>query len=186
MLACNIFVLFVVFVLTFILSRGKLRSPQRSKRRFHTNNLKFPNNNTHNKRTMKTSFIHSVMDLENSRWAEAVRNAEVMNNLTPMATDWLNKHTSHSELAQRVKNALSILTSDRRSELLTPRNIILLASGILYVISPVDAVPDFIPFAGLADDLGVIALVLKYILASVNNIHPKSESDAEATEQADK
>ena len=149
------------------------------------NNLKLRANNKKNK-TVKTSFINTLKDLENSRWAKAVRNSEVMNNLIPMAKDWLNKHTNHSELTQRVRKAISILSSNRRNELLTPRNLIILAAGILYVITPFDAIPDFIPFVGYADDLGLIALVLNHIIATVDSILPKSESDTEATVKADK
>lgn len=32
--------------------------------------------------------------------------------------------------------------------------------ALLYLVSPIDAVPDFIPVVGLADDVGVIALAV--------------------------
>jgi uncharacterized membrane protein YkvA (DUF1232 family) len=35
---------------------------------------------------------------------------------------------------------------------------------LLYLITPVDFVPDWIPVAGLLDDAGVAALVLDYVL----------------------
>lgn len=110
-----------------------------------------------------TNLIHSIKDLENSKWAEAVRNPETLHNLIPMTTEWIHKHANCSELVQQVNKALDILTN---KELLTARNLIILAAGLLYVITPADAVPDFIPLVGFADDLGVIALVLNFILAS--------------------
>jgi len=43
---------------------------------------------------------------------------------------------------------------------LSLRTLASLAVGILYVLSPVDFVPDFIPGVGLLDDVAVLGLVL--------------------------
>ena len=43
---------------------------------------------------------------------------------------------------------------------LSLRTLAWLAAGILYVLSPVDLVPDFIPGIGLLDDVAVMALLL--------------------------
>lgn len=37
------------------------------------------------------------------------------------------------------------------------------AAGLIYFVTPLDAVPDFIPFAGFLDDLGVIAWTVKFL-----------------------
>jgi uncharacterized membrane protein YkvA (DUF1232 family) len=36
-------------------------------------------------------------------------------------------------------------------------------AGLIYFIVPLDAIPDFTPFFGYLDDLGVIAALLKYL-----------------------
>lgn len=38
--------------------------------------------------------------------------------------------------------------------------IALLIATILYVISPIDAIPDFIPFIGWLDDIGIVSIAL--------------------------
>jgi uncharacterized membrane protein YkvA (DUF1232 family) len=35
--------------------------------------------------------------------------------------------------------------------------------GLIYFIVPIDAIPDFTPFFGYLDDMGVIAALLKYL-----------------------
>lgn len=52
---------------------------------------------------------------------------------------------------------LGRLTIDPR---VSTRQKVKLAAAIAYVISPVDLIPDFIPFAGITDDLGIVLLAL--------------------------
>lgn len=35
--------------------------------------------------------------------------------------------------------------------------------GLIYFISPIDAIPDFVPFMGYLDDLGVLTALLKFL-----------------------
>ena len=39
----------------------------------------------------------------------------------------------------------------------------IVVAALLYFIAPIDAIPDFIPFIGYLDDLGVIVAVLKFL-----------------------
>jgi len=43
------------------------------------------------------------------------------------------------------------------------RTIVSLAAALLYIMSPIDLMPDFIPGIGLIDDAAVLALVLHSI-----------------------
>ena len=40
---------------------------------------------------------------------------------------------------------------------------------LLYVMSPIDLIPDFIPIAGWIDDLGVVGYGVKIILNQIKN-----------------
>lgn len=49
----------------------------------------------------------------------------------------------------------------------------LATSALIYLISPFDAVPDFIPVSGLADDLGVLVAALASLQTQVKPQHRK-------------
>jgi uncharacterized membrane protein YkvA (DUF1232 family) len=52
-------------------------------------------------------------------------------------------------------------------------------AALLYTVSPIDVIPDFVPLFGQLDDIGVIVIVVLYWLALRN------ESIAAAPEQDD-
>jgi len=39
----------------------------------------------------------------------------------------------------------------------------IVAAALIYFITPVDAIPDFVPFAGFLDDMGVIAWTIRFL-----------------------
>ncbi|MFO7862297.1 MAG: DnaJ domain-containing protein [Desulfosalsimonas sp.] len=41
--------------------------------------------------------------------------------------------------------------------------VLIIVLGLVYIISPVDLVPDFFPIAGRLDDLGLVALLIYYL-----------------------
>jgi len=45
----------------------------------------------------------------------------------------------------------------------------LLAAGLVYLVSPLDAVPEFIPFLGVADDLGVALWMLGTLVSATGD-----------------
>jgi uncharacterized membrane protein YkvA (DUF1232 family) len=42
----------------------------------------------------------------------------------------------------------------------------LLVLGMIYIISPIDAIPDFIPFVGVADDMGVAMWMFAFLVGA--------------------
>lgn len=59
-----------------------------------------------------------------------------------------------------------------------PTQTILLAIGaIVYFVSPIDAIPDFIPVVGLIDDAGVIGWVIKSIRGDVKRFRDWEAAD---------
>lgn len=65
----------------------------------------------------------------------------------------------------KIQKAREVFEQNRKGTLWTPRNKILALLALLYLISPIDLVPDWIiPFVGWLDDLGVISLVALWIV----------------------
>ncbi|KAI1695045.1 putative membrane protein YkvA [Ditylenchus destructor] len=44
---------------------------------------------------------------------------------------------------------------------ITPKALISVVAGLMYFLSPIDAIPDFIPMFGMLDDIAVLAWVMK-------------------------
>lgn len=49
------------------------------------------------------------------------------------------------------------------------RSMIAIVSALIYFLSPIDIVPDFIPFLGAVDDIFVLTYVLKFVKKDISN-----------------
>ena len=71
--------------------------------------------------------------------------------------------------------AALILYYTLQSDKVSATNKAMIIGALGYLISPLDVVPDAIPIAGLADDLGVLVFVLKKVWTDVDpDIHVKA------------
>jgi uncharacterized membrane protein YkvA (DUF1232 family) len=68
------------------------------------------------------------------------------------------------ELLLFIPNLLWLLFGLLRDERVSRADKAILAGTILYVISPLDIIPDFIPFIGQVDDIYLIAISLMRLL----------------------
>ena len=64
--------------------------------------------------------------------------------------------------------AALILYYTLQSDKVSATNKAMIIAALGYLISPIDVVPDAIPIAGLADDLGVLVFVLKKVWTAVD------------------
>lgn len=65
---------------------------------------------------------------------------------------------------QKVQKARQVFETYRKGKLWTPRNKVLAALALLYLLSPFDLLPDWVvPVVGWLDDLGVLAAVALWI-----------------------
>ena len=101
-------------------------------------------------------------DFLKSRWGQMARTPEGEQKVRAEFKRWLNK-TKDSALVKRARQLWDYLNSGSVSK----ADKVLIVAALLYLITPVDFVPDWIPVAGLLDDAGIAALVLDYVLRRV-------------------
>lgn len=64
----------------------------------------------------------------------------------------------------KLETAKDLFDASRKGTLWTPRNIILAVVALLYFLSPIDLVPEFLfPLIGWLDDVGIVAAVICWI-----------------------
>lgn len=113
------------------------------------------------------ALLRSVDALMKSKWWQKAKNPECQAAIIARAQDWIARHGSESRLVRGVQNLLAELQDMcAQQTLFTCRNIIMMTACILYVVTPADAVPDFLPVIGLVDDLGLLSLVWSAIVKS--------------------
>jgi uncharacterized membrane protein YkvA (DUF1232 family) len=100
----------------------------------------------------------TVDEFKESKWAKDANDPKAREEVLKALPDWMNKVRS-SDLLDRARRLKDYLTSDR----CTTGDLVLVIATLLYLISPIDFVPDFIPFAGWLDDVAVATMVLGYI-----------------------
>jgi uncharacterized membrane protein YkvA (DUF1232 family) len=77
------------------------------------------------------------------------------------------QHHRHSleKIREQLKALIRMIQAWRNGEYheLPLRTVVVVVAAILYFVTPIDLIPDFIPFTGFLDDATVIALVFKSI-----------------------
>ncbi len=112
----------------------------------------------------QNKLLPSVEALLQSKWGRMVGDPQFRGQLIDLAEAWLTKHKESplaAHLIRLLKMLRPLLTG---TEPLSKTKMLAIAAAVLYVISTLDAVPDFLPLIGWLDDLGVITMVLRYVL----------------------
>lgn len=123
-------------------------------------------------------------DFLNSRWVELAKEKGAEKKVRAEFHHWLGQ-VKDTQLARRARQLWDYFNSGRASN----AEKLLVVAALLYLISPVDLVPDWIPGAGLLDDLGVAAMVLDYVLKRIDadpgkkSKGKKGKSHAELTDR---
>lgn len=101
----------------------------------------------------------NATDFLKTRWGKLAKTVEGEAEVRKEFKKWLKK-TKNTTLAKRGRQLWDYLNSGNVSG--TEK--VLVVAALLYLISPVDLVPDWLPLAGLLDDVGIATLVLDYVL----------------------
>lgn len=121
---------------------------------------------------------------EKSKWVQRMK--EILSDPKRLAefeqavAKFLEAKGKSSPTMARAHQAYRMFRSSKAKDLLTPRNAILLGAALLYLISPMDAIPDLAPVIGLLDDLGILSLILAMVIPSLLK---NDEVPAEAREE---
>ena len=54
---------------------------------------------------------------------------------------------------------------------ISPKALLSVVAGLMYFLSPVDAIPDFIPMFGMLDDIAVLAWLMKTLTGELDAFH---------------
>ena len=108
--------------------------------------------------------LRSASDLEQSRWADMVRDPKAMKIILKKTSDLLGRLGKGHPISARAKEALNLINNGCAGEMLSGRNLLILAAALAYFISPIDVIPDCIAVIGWLDDIYVINIALNAIL----------------------
>jgi uncharacterized membrane protein YkvA (DUF1232 family) len=93
-----------------------------------------------------------------SKWMRKAARPDAAPTVRAQFPNWI-RQVGNGELVEKAKRLWAYFKSGQCSNF----ERILIVAGLLYLISPLDAVPDFIPVVGWLDDLGVAAMILTYL-----------------------
>ncbi len=123
---------------------------------------------------MENKKVISKFKLEESKWllkAKKYSSSDTFNTLKDKALIKVqsggNKFKDgYSTVTHFVKMIHDFFKNDF---LLEKKELLLMLAGLVYFISPIDIVPDFIPFVGLLDDFAVLAFIAKRLSGTMDN-----------------
>ena len=106
--------------------------------------------------------------LANSSWVQEakafINDKEKMQNLLNRFKEFFN-NSSLEEIKDNMKEAFNYVSDvfSGRYKDYGMTALITLVAGMVYVVSPIDIIPDFIPVVGFTDDITVFLFVLKSV-----------------------
>jgi uncharacterized membrane protein YkvA (DUF1232 family) len=100
----------------------------------------------------------NLNDFRDSRWAKDANNPAARTKVVQQLPSWCDK-VQNRGLVDKALALWDYLMSGKCSA----GDIVLIVAALLYLITPIDAIPDFIPVVGWLDDVAVASLVLAYL-----------------------
>ena len=87
------------------------------------------------------------------------------------------------EIWDYLQTAARLVQASVRGEYtgLSGKNLTLIIAAILYYVSPIDIIPDFLPVAGLLDDVSILAFALRSIKGEIETFREWEREQARGT-----
>src|SRR5688572_29126032 len=133
------------------------------------------------KSAMKALKKFKMEDFLKSRWMDMAKAKGAEKKVRKEFARWAEQ-ARDTQLVKRGKQLWDHFNSGKVSG---TEKLILLAA-LLYLISPIDLIPDTIPVIGWLDDLGVAGMVLDYVLQRIDSGADKKGGKARAKSEKGK
>lgn len=87
------------------------------------------------------------------------------------------------KLGSQVKALVRLVKTYKKGDYrdVSKKSMVLIVAGLLYFVSPIDAVPDFLIGAGLLDDATVLAFIFKTLSSEIDAFQSWEEEKEEDT-----
>lgn len=135
----------------------------------------------------KVNMPSSVEEFLDTKWGQAAKAQESLQKILDVCPVILAKLENGegrvAVLARSARVMYGLLRQHLSGEKgLSARNVLMVIAALLYLISPADVIPDFIPLIGWLDDLMILSMVLERLLPQlkeggiqlVRSLTPKS------------
>jgi len=109
------------------------------------------------------------------RAAKILQNKERLNQLLHRAGDKLKdanvKNIKNNSLVERIRVISRMIKAYVKGEYrqIKITNVLLLIAAVVYFVTPVDLVPDFIPITGFVDDFSIVIWVYSKMQQEIDN-----------------
>ncbi|MFC7372854.1 YkvA family protein [Fictibacillus iocasae] len=88
-----------------------------------------------------------------------------------------------SELSSQVKALVRLVKSYRQGTYrnISKKSVMIMVAGLLYFVSPVDAIPDFLVGLGFADDAAVLGFIFRSLKGEIESFTEWERKEKEST-----
>ena len=113
-------------------------------------------------------------DFINSKWVKAASEPATQQQIKNNFGKWSNR-VNNTGLLTRAKQLWGFFISDK----VTGTQKLVVSGALLFIISPIDLIPDFIPVIGWLDDIGIASFALSYVFSSMDKLKEQELMETE-------
>jgi uncharacterized membrane protein YkvA (DUF1232 family) len=118
-------------------------------------------------------------DFKDSKYFKDAQNSEKVKKIKEVFPKWFNRIKKH-----KVGSYAGRIWDYFKSSKVSAKAKLYIIAALMYLISPVDVIPDFIPMVGWFDDIAVCAAILKYLDGEISKFE-NEEFENEEIENTD-
>ena len=105
-------------------------------------------------------------DFLNSKWCQEAAKPEKQKMIKESFAKW-GKKVNNTGLLERARQLYRFFLSPQ----VGGTQKVLVAGALLYIITPLDLIPDVVPVVGWLDDLGIAGFALRYIFSTMDKVN---------------